>query len=231
MVESKQSGVYAIRNLVNGKRYIGSATRCFRERWRSHRCDLKAGRHHSARLQHSWNKHGEASFVFEVVELCASGHCIDVEQVLMNFYDATNPDHGYNICKNAGNCVGHKFSDESRAKMSRSQTGKKRTAESVAKSAAGNRGKKRTAEQIARLSASLVGRKLPDDFGARISAGKQNVSQETRDKLSAAHRGRKQSAETKAKRSATMLAKKRSAESVAKLAESRRGGDSAVAWF
>jgi len=229
MVESKQSGVYAIRNLVNGKRYIGSATRCFRERWRSHRCDLKAGRHHSARLQYSWNKHGESNFVFEVVELCVSGHCIDVEQVLMDFYDATNPDHGYNICKNAGNCVGHKFSDESRAKMSRSQAGKKRTAESISKSAAGNRGKKRSPEVLAAMSERRRGRKMPDGFGEKVSKAKKNPSAETRLRMSESHRGRKQSAETKAKRSATMLAKRRIPESVAKPTESRRGEDSSVA--
>src|SRR4051812_6278850 len=60
-------GIYEIINRVTGKRYLGSTTR-FRTRRRTHWWNLEAGRHHSARLQASWNKHGSAAFEFVILE-------------------------------------------------------------------------------------------------------------------------------------------------------------------
>lgn len=60
-------GIYAIRNKVNGKRYIGS-TNNFRRRWGMHEYALKKGNHYNGHLQRAWNKYGKESFVFEIVE-------------------------------------------------------------------------------------------------------------------------------------------------------------------
>lgn len=48
------SGVYAIRHLLSGKCYVGSAKN-MRRRWGRHRADLVAGSHHSVKLQRAWN--------------------------------------------------------------------------------------------------------------------------------------------------------------------------------
>lgn len=61
-------GIYEIRNKVNGKRYIGSTSREFKERWKEHRYELRSGRHHSPHLQHSWDFHGEINFEFTILE-------------------------------------------------------------------------------------------------------------------------------------------------------------------
>ena len=38
-------GVYAIRNLINGKVYIGSTITSFKERWANHKRKLKNNKH------------------------------------------------------------------------------------------------------------------------------------------------------------------------------------------
>lgn len=59
--------IYKIRNVVNGKFYVGS-TKDTRERFRTHRTRLRKNTHHSKHLQAAWNKYGEECFVFEIVE-------------------------------------------------------------------------------------------------------------------------------------------------------------------
>jgi group I intron endonuclease len=62
-------GVYAIRHVASGCAYVGSARNIY-SRWRGHKADLRLNRHHCQYLQNAWNKYGEASFVFEVLEVC-----------------------------------------------------------------------------------------------------------------------------------------------------------------
>jgi group I intron endonuclease len=59
--------IYKIRNVVNGKFYVGSTTDT-RERFRTHRNKLRRGTHHTPHLQAAWNKYGEDCFKFEIVE-------------------------------------------------------------------------------------------------------------------------------------------------------------------
>jgi group I intron endonuclease len=63
----KEPVIYWIRNLENGKIYVGSTNNRY-VRWRTHRKKLRAGSHHCQHLQAAWNKYGEAAFSFEVVE-------------------------------------------------------------------------------------------------------------------------------------------------------------------
>lgn len=64
----KKSGIYKIVNKVNGNYYIGR-TVYFRERWGAHRRKLKKNNHENTHLQNAWNKHGENSFEFVIVEI------------------------------------------------------------------------------------------------------------------------------------------------------------------
>lgn len=61
------SGIYRIRNTVNGRSYTGQAVD-FYDRWRKHRRDLNKGSHHSPHLQHAWVRYGETAFAFEIIE-------------------------------------------------------------------------------------------------------------------------------------------------------------------
>lgn len=62
-----KNAIYKIINTVNQKFYVGS-THDTDQRFPVHLKRLRSGRHHCAHLQASWNKHGEAAFVFEVIE-------------------------------------------------------------------------------------------------------------------------------------------------------------------
>ena len=53
---------------VNGKRYIGSASRIC-DRWINHKFDLKNNKHHSIHLQNHYNKYGEDDLIFSVIEI------------------------------------------------------------------------------------------------------------------------------------------------------------------
>jgi group I intron endonuclease len=62
-----ESGIYKIENLVNGKCYVGSAVN-FKSRWSLHLSALRRNKHKNAKLQASWNVHGEECFRFVRVE-------------------------------------------------------------------------------------------------------------------------------------------------------------------
>ena len=112
-----ESGIYEIVNLVNGKRYVGSALN-FKQRWHSHLSLLRKGDHHSAHLQSAWKKYGESSFAFRKIERCGRDCLLEREQ--------HHIDQGcdYNKAKRAGSPLGVKHTDATRAKMSRARRGK-----------------------------------------------------------------------------------------------------------
>ncbi len=66
-VTMKGQFIYKIINTANGKFYVGSTTNT-RERFRTHRTRLRNNKHHSKHLQAAWNKYGESTFVFHVIE-------------------------------------------------------------------------------------------------------------------------------------------------------------------
>jgi group I intron endonuclease len=107
------SGIYEIINLVNGKRYVGSAI-SFKRRWTYHRRDLRAGKHHSKHLQASWNRHGEAAFCFYVIEpVVDTARLIEREQF---YIDALKPE--YNCRPTAGSNLGHRWTEEQKSRRS-----------------------------------------------------------------------------------------------------------------
>jgi len=60
-------GIYQIRNLQNGKVYIGSSKNIF-TRWKRHLSNLKNKNHPNSHLQSSFNKYGINNFSFEILE-------------------------------------------------------------------------------------------------------------------------------------------------------------------
>jgi group I intron endonuclease len=95
------AGIYEIRNVVNGKRYIGSAVN-IRTRWMDHKKLLRRGNHHCKHLQNSWNKHGEKAFLFTILErVDKKENLIPLEQ---EYIDTLMPE--YNTAKKAGSTLG-----------------------------------------------------------------------------------------------------------------------------
>ncbi len=60
-------GVYQIKNLVNGKIFIGSAKN-LPARINRHKFELKFGSEGIAGLQSDYNKYGEENFSFEIID-------------------------------------------------------------------------------------------------------------------------------------------------------------------
>ena len=60
-------GVYKILNTVDNKFYIGSSIN-IQKRFKGHTSALNKGIHNNQYLQRAWNKYGESSFAFIVLE-------------------------------------------------------------------------------------------------------------------------------------------------------------------
>jgi len=91
-------GIYQIRNVLNGKIYIGSSV-SLSDRKNNHFAMLRSGKHKNVKLQYSFNKHGESAFVFEVLEtIHRESEKFSREQY---YLDTLKPfgENGYNIIK------------------------------------------------------------------------------------------------------------------------------------
>jgi hypothetical protein len=100
-------GIYAIKNKITNKQYIGS-TISFKTRWSGHIKMLKKGNHHSNHLKHSWEKYGENAFEFLILEkVKKQKDLIKREQWWIDNSDST-----YNMTKIAGSTRGIKKSQK-----------------------------------------------------------------------------------------------------------------------
>lgn len=62
-------GIYLIACTSSGRKYVGQSVDVER-RWWQHKNQAKKGRHSNPIIQASWNKHGEESFTFDLIEEC-----------------------------------------------------------------------------------------------------------------------------------------------------------------
>jgi len=88
--------IYAIKNLVNNKVYIGS-TKSPKTRKYSHFRQLSKGTHFSIHLQSSYNKYGKDKFSFYVLEECTFENRIAREVYYISQHNSHLPEYGYNI--------------------------------------------------------------------------------------------------------------------------------------
>jgi len=113
------TGIYCITNIVNKKKYIGQSIDIER-RWHEHIVSLKGGRHHSQHLQSSWDKYGEKSFSFSILEECPIDILEQQERYWMELLGTLSELYGYNL-REAG--PHGKFTEKSRIKLSKALTG------------------------------------------------------------------------------------------------------------
>lgn len=116
VISTNQSGVYAIRNLVTNKIYIGSAIDLL-ERRRIHLRDLMHGKHANRHLQSSFNLYGASNFDFRVIEFVNnSENLTEREQFWIDQFDLKAD--LFNMCKQAYSTIGRKHAEETKRKMS-----------------------------------------------------------------------------------------------------------------
>lgn len=130
------TGVYKIKNIANGKVYVGSTSSSFQKRCNNHMNLLIKGIHGNRILQRSFDKYGVDNFCFIVLTYCNPEDCIQREQEFINLLTPY-----YNICKVAGSRLGTKYTDESKAKIAKKATGRpvsEETKQKVSESLIGN---------------------------------------------------------------------------------------------
>lgn len=185
--------IYRITCSANGKFYIGSTVNQT-QRWARHRRQMRDGTHPNKNMLASWNKYGEAAFVFEVLE------SVDDPSALFAAEQKYLDEHaGKDYCFNWA-----KYADAPMRGKSGSETP--------------NYGKKVPEEVRGKISASLMGgnhpnwgKHLPESTKIKIKESnlrhphkERKHTPEAIAKIAAASRGRPVSEETRAKRSAAL---------------------------
>lgn len=145
------SGIYAIRNTITGYSYIGSTHKKIKYRWNTHQNRLNKGVHVNTYLQNAWNKYGSDAFCFEVLE-----EITDLSTILVReqyWLDIT--ELKYNLRPLAESNKGHKFSEESRKRISQKLKGHSVSKETREKLRQANLGKKHSDETRKKLEMLL----------------------------------------------------------------------------
>lgn len=157
-----KSGIYCIKNTVTGKVYIGSTARMHR-RPQEHFRRLRRGNHESFFLQASFNKHGEATFVFSILEVVSDiSQLNEVEQRHIDAHRASERSHGYNSRPTAETNRGWTPRAATIEKLRLANLGKKHSEASKARRSAAMLGVKRSPEFCKATSAGKMGGKRPD---------------------------------------------------------------------
>lgn len=115
------SGVYVIKNKLNNKIYVGSSF-CVRRRLKDHLNKLLQNKHNNKHLQSAFNKYGQTSFQFAILEYCEpiKDTILAIEQKYLDL----NPE--YNNAKCAKNNAGWHHTKESIEKIVKNRVGKPR---------------------------------------------------------------------------------------------------------
>lgn len=206
------SVIYRITCVENGKFYIGS-TANKTQRWARHRKELRAKQHKNRNMQASWDKYGEAAFVFEVVE-----EVPDVLQLM------AAEQRWLDGCVGQPDCFNHnRFADAPWRGKSGPGTpmwGRKQSPEAIEKMRAASSGPNNP----------HWGKPVPEERKARIRASnlayphtERRHTPEAIAKIAAASRGRPASLETRAKRSKALQGHEVSSVTRAKISATLSG--------
>lgn len=121
-IDKGKSGVYLIRNLINGKVYIGKAI-CIYKRIKQHVTSLnRKDLHHSnSHIISAWHKYGRQAFEYVVLEYLPLDEKLISEREIFYIekYDSLNNEKGYN--KRFDSSTGLIVSKETREKLRNSQ--------------------------------------------------------------------------------------------------------------
>jgi group I intron endonuclease len=220
-------GIYAIKNLITRKIYIGQSNNITR-RINDHKKELKNGIHNNTHIQRSWNKYGCDNFTFNIIEECLENELNEKEiyyikeyRLMYELYNQTEGGkyglRGYTHSEKTKEKLRQKrknqiFSEETRQKLIKAHIGRKSkpmSEEQKEKLRQANLGKEVSEETKIKISESLKGRTGPnkdkrftEDHKRKISeSGKGRIfSEEHRRRIGEANKRRITTNETKEKR-------------------------------
>lgn len=153
-------GIYKIINVKNNKFYVGSAVDLKRRKTR-HFSELRTGKHNNGHLQAAWNKYGEQSFVFVIVEeLSPEADLLAAENIWLK--EHVGKEYCYNIGVDATAPTLGKSGELSPT------FGRKRTPEELV--AQNWKGKRHTKEAKEKIRQYLIGKPKSAEVRAKISA-------------------------------------------------------------
>jgi predicted GIY-YIG superfamily endonuclease len=99
-MQSLITGVYMIHNLINDKRYFGSARNCL-SRMKMHQSSLRRGDHRNIPLMQEWEEFGQDAFEFILVQETATlSEARQLENELIGRYHTHDLQSGYNQMHN-----------------------------------------------------------------------------------------------------------------------------------
>jgi len=166
-----------LQQFPNGKLYAGQSIRLMGRLNDYSRGQSGSNKHHMRAIK----KYGWSNVI--VLTISCPRYLLDIiETFLIEYYNLTNPDKGYN--KTSGGRKNYSFSKESREKMSVAHTGISHTA-----------------EHCKNISAALTNRVFSTEHCANIAASKVGMvhTSESRRKIGAAQKGKRKSLEMRTK--------------------------------
>lgn len=189
-----KSGIYQIRNIVNGRVYVGKS-KDITFRWRGHLSHLRIGKHPNRPLSMDWELFGESNFVFEVLEYCDEALLREKEMEWSRRLRSFDKEHGYNFLCDFDGFQG-KHAEHTKKQISQSLHGVVRSDET--KDKIRSYAKNRPPEVLEKLRQAALAQHQRESAETRAEVGK---------KISEANRGRIVSEETRAKLSERMRQK------------------------
>lgn len=163
---NKICSIYRVTNKTNNKVYIGQTWLSIKKRWWFH-CNEKSG---CVKLLSAIKKYGKDNFIIEILDETNSQDFADwLESSYINLYNSIK--EGYNLKE--GGSRG-KWSDESRAKVSKSNMGHVVTQETRKKLSDSHTGKTISDEAKKNMSIAQTGRKQGEEAKQKMR-GENNI--------------------------------------------------------
>ena len=181
-------GIYKITNTQNEMVYIGQTSQRFIKRYWHHKWKLADGTHDNKHLQNAWNKYGESSFEFSIVEVVDDADNGKLDILEISYIQSYRADGCcYNIAdggegvrgvvmteehrrkigeKNRINMLGKRHSEETKRKMSESRMGKHYNKDNY----------KITGEQAFEIKTRLVSGEKPSSVASSVGVDYRYVN-------------------------------------------------------
>lgn len=177
-------GIYMILCVPNNKAYIGQSS-SIKRRWSEHRKYLRHNKHVNDYLQKCWNKYGESSFLFSVLDASQP-----TEELESKYCEMIDEEFRLNL---RGFTPATRHSEETKLKISLSNKGKRPSQKTLEACRKANLGSKHSEEHKRKISIANKGRVFSQERREKISRANTGrvVPPHTKEAVSKANKGNK----------------------------------------